>query len=206
MEEQERMMTVREISNYCRLSTEIVSNMVRRGELAGVGVGPRCQCRESDVRKWAATNRRPWSQHWQYRSLPSLLAGSAGSREPKRASSTRSIPSTCGSMLPLGASPLRQLASGYSSVEHPLFEVIGEALKGRSGDKVLHGPYYQGLSATDARFYWESGRHRASPSGTSAISECSQARLLHSTASSFLAFDTLLGLTVDPKVSLSSDP
>ena len=23
----------------------------------------------------------------------------------------------------------------------------------RFGDKVLHGPYYQGLSATDARFY-----------------------------------------------------
>jgi acetylornithine deacetylase/succinyl-diaminopimelate desuccinylase-like protein len=47
--------------------------------------------------------------------------------------------------------------AGYSSVEHPLFEFIGEALKGRFGDKVLHGPYYQGLSATDARFYRRAG-------------------------------------------------
>jgi hypothetical protein len=31
-------------------------------------------------------------------------------------------------------------------------------------------------------------------------------RLLHSTASSLLALDTLLGLTLNPKVSLSSEP
>ena len=43
--------------------------------------------------------------------------------------------------------------AGYSRPDHPLFELIGGALKERFGEDVLHGPYYQGLSATDARFY-----------------------------------------------------
>ena len=48
-------------------------------------------------------------------------------------------------------------ARGGSSAEHPLFEVIGRALEDRFGEDILHGPYYQGRSATDARFYRRAG-------------------------------------------------
>jgi acetylornithine deacetylase/succinyl-diaminopimelate desuccinylase-like protein len=44
-------------------------------------------------------------------------------------------------------------ASGGSDLQHPLFKAIEKTLHERFGEEAKLGPYYQGRSATDARFF-----------------------------------------------------
>lgn len=49
-------MTIREVVNHLRLSTDAIDRMVQNGELAASGVGENRRFREKDVNKWAKGN------------------------------------------------------------------------------------------------------------------------------------------------------
>ena len=55
-EEHAGMMTVRDVVNYLRLSTDAVDRLVQGGELAASGVSKNRRFRKKDVDKWAKEN------------------------------------------------------------------------------------------------------------------------------------------------------